>query len=307
MPQESLLSRYRALTKPTPIEGFPDLLIFRPVAFLLVQVLKRSPITPNQVSFSAIAVGLLSGLSFAVGTRASFAAGGLLYALAAVLDCADGMLARLKGSGTALGRIVDGAVDYTNSVAVMTGLAIGISRAGLETPLTAFGLTALAGVSMMAHCLAVDHFRSLFAFQALGARNSVRDEIEAREATLAAARAEGGHHLLRSALKVYLAYSRLQSRLVPQLRKRDAGVYARWNTATLRGWQLIELSVHILVLAAAALLFRPGLFFFYAIVAANAWMLIMIPVQSWADRKVAAREPGPWPAPDGQAVRDGLS
>src|SRR5512142_497432 len=80
MPQESLLSRYRALTKPTPIEGFPDLLIFRPVAFLLVQVLKRSPITPNQVSFSAIAVGLLSGLSFAVGTRASFAAGGLLYA-----------------------------------------------------------------------------------------------------------------------------------------------------------------------------------------------------------------------------------
>ncbi len=306
-PQGSLLSRYRALTKPSPIEGIPDLLIFRPVAFLLVQALKRFPITPNQVSFSAIAIGLLSGLSFALGTRPGFAAGGLLYALAAVFDCADGMLARLRGTGTALGRIVDGAVDYANSVAVMTGLAIGVSRAGLLEPGPAFALTALAGVSMVAHCLAVDHFRGLFAYHALGAKNSVRGEIEAREATLAAARAEGGHHLLRSVLKGYLAYSRIQSRLAPRPRKLDAGAYARFNTPALRGWQLLELSVHILVLAAAALLFRPGLFYLYAIVAANAWMLIMIPVQRWADRKVAAQSPGPWPAPDGQAVRDGLS
>ncbi|MBM3306184.1 MAG: hypothetical protein FJY79_09650, partial [Candidatus Aminicenantes bacterium] len=56
-----LISEYRALLKPLAIEGAPDLLIFRPVAFLLVQLLKRFPITPNQVSFSAIGTGLLCG------------------------------------------------------------------------------------------------------------------------------------------------------------------------------------------------------------------------------------------------------
>lgn len=307
MSQGTLLTRYRALLKPSPIDGFPDLLLFRPLAFLLVQVLKRFAVTPNQVSFSSIAVGFLSAVAFAQGTRRSFAVAGVLYALAAVLDCADGMLARLKGTGTPLGRLVDGAVDYANSLAVLTGLAIGVSRAGLDLPLTGWALTALAGVSLGAHCLAVDHFRFQFAYQALGAKNSVFDEIRARGENLADLEGQGGHRFQRLVLRIYLAYHRFQSRLVPRPRRLDPRAYARWNTPTLRAWQLIELSVHVLVLAVSAVLFRPGLFFFYTIVAANAWLLIMIPVQRFADRKVAELSPGPRRAADGQALPDDLS
>ena len=307
MSQATLLTRYRALLKPSPIDGFPDLLLFRPLAFLLVQVLKRFPVTPNQVSFSSIAVGLLSGVAFAQGTRRSFAFAGVLCALAAVLDCADGMLARLKGTGTPLGRLVDGAVDYTNSLAVLTGLAIGVSKADPDLPLPGWALAALAGISLGAHCLAVDHFRSQFAYHALGAKNSVFDEIRASGETLAGLDAQGGHRFQRFVLRIYLAYHRFQSRLVPQPRRLDPRAYARWNAPTLRAWQLIELSAHILVLAVSAVLFRPGLYFFYTIAAANAWLLIMIPIQRFADRKVAELSPSPRPAADGQALRDDLS
>jgi hypothetical protein len=307
MAKEPLLSRYRALLKPLPIEGLPDLLLFRPIAFGLVQILKKYPVTPNQVSLSSISMGLLGGLSFALGTRLSFALGGICYLLAAVLDCADGMLARLKKSGTPFGRIIDGAIDYTNGMFIMIGLAAGLVRAGIAVPLGAWPLTALAGVSLALHCVVMDHFRGRYAFQALGVKSSVFDDIRDQERALEDLRVRGGHHPLRFVLEASLRYHRIQARIAPEARRLDPRTYARFNTAMLRAWQGLELSLHILILAVAALLFRPGIFFFYAIVVANAWLLILAPVQYLVDRRVAALSAAALPPPDGQGPGDGLS
>jgi hypothetical protein len=305
--KESLLARYRALLKPLPIEGLPDLLLFRPIAFGFVQILKKYPVTPNQVSLSSISMGLLGGLSFALGTRLSFALGGVCYLLAAVLDCTDGMLARLKKSGTPFGRIIDGAIDYTNGMFVMVGLAAGLDRAGIAVPLGPWPLTALAGVSLALHCVVMDHFRGRYAFQALGVKTSVFDAVRDHEETLEALRAKGGHRLLRFVLGASLRYHRIQARIAPDERRLDPRIYARFNTVLLRAWQGLELSLHILILAIAALLFRPGIFFFYAIVVANAWLLILAPVQFLVDRRVAVLSAAAVPPGDGQAPGDGLS
>jgi phosphatidylglycerophosphate synthase len=305
--KETLLTRYRALLKPLAIEGLPDLLLFRPIAFGLVQILKKFPVTPNQVSLSSISMGLVGGLSFALGTRLSFAVGGICYGLAAVLDCADGMLARLKRSGSPLGRIIDGSIDYTNGVFVMIGLAVGLDRAGIAVPLGPWPLTALAGVSLALHCVAVDHFRCRYASQALGVKTSVVDEIRAYEEALEGLRAKGGHRLLRFILAASLRYHRIQARIVPKEKRIDPRVYARLNAPMLRAWQLIELSLHILILLIAALLFRPGIFFFYAIVFANAWLLLLAPVQYLVDRRVIALSGPTARPPDGRAPAGGLS
>jgi phosphatidylglycerophosphate synthase len=307
MAKESLLARYRALLKPLPIEGLPDLLLFRPIAFGFVQILKKYPVTPDQVSLSSISMGLLGGLSFALGTRLGFALGGIFYLLAAVLDCTDGMLARLKKSGTPFGRIIDGAIDYTNGMFVMIGLAAGLDRAGIPVPLGPWPLTALAGLSLALHCVVMDHFRGRYAFQALGVRASVFDAIRDHEETLEDLRAKGGHRLLRFVLGASLRYHRIQARIAPDERRLDPRIYARFNTVLLRAWQGLELSLHILILAIAALLFRPGIFFFYAIVVANAWLLILAPVQYLVDRRVAALSAAAVPPGDGQGPGDGLS
>jgi phosphatidylglycerophosphate synthase len=313
MAKETLLSRYRALLKPLAIEGLPDLLLFRPIAFGLVQILKKFPVTPNQVSVSSISMGLLGGLFFALGTRLSFALGGICYGLAAVLDCADGMLARLKRSGSPLGRIIDGSIDYTNGVFVMVGLAAGLDRAGIVVPLGPWPLTALAGVSLALHCVVMDHFRCRYADQALGIKTSVVDDIRTHEEALGDLRAKGGHRLLRFVLGASLRYHRLQARIAPAERRIDPRVYARLNAPMLRAWQAIELSLHILILMIAALLFRPGIFFFYAIVFANAWLLLLAPIQYLVDRRVVALSrpasgtAGSGPPAGGHAPADGIS
>lgn len=307
MADGSLLARYRALLKPLPIEGLPDLLLFRPIAFGLVQILKKYPVTPDQVSLSSISMGLVGGLSFALGTRLSFALGGIFYLLAAVLDCTDGMLARLKKSGTPFGRIIDGAIDYTNGMFVMIGLAAGLDRAGIAVPLGPWPLTALAGVSLALHCIVMDHFRGRYAFQALGVKTSVFDAIRDHEETLEDLRVKGGRRLLRFVLGASLRYHRIQARIAPDERRLDPRIYARFNTVLLRAWQGLELSLHILILAIAALLFKPGIFFFYAIVVANAWLLLLAPIQYLVDRRVAALSGAAVPPNDGQGPGDGLS
>ncbi len=307
MADGSLLARYRALLKPLPIEGLPDLLLFRPVAFGLVQILKKYPVTPDQVSLSSISMGLAGGLSFALGTRLGFALGGIFYLLAAVLDCTDGMLARLKKSGTPFGRIIDGAIDYTNGMFVMIGLAAGLARAGIPVPLGPWPLTALAGASLALHCVVMDHFRGRYAFQALGVKTSVFDAIRDHEETLEDLRVKGGRRLLRFVLGASLRYHRIQARIARDERRLDPRVYARFNTVLLRAWQGLELSLHILILAIAALLFKPGIFFFYAIVVANAWLLLLAPIQYLVDRRVAALSGAAVPPADGQGPGDGLS
>jgi len=76
---------------------------------------------------------------------------------------------------------------------------------------------------------------------------------------------------------------------------------------------VIELSLHILILMIAALLFRPGIFFFYAIVFANAWLLLLAPIQYLVDRRVVALSrpasgtAGSGPPAGGHAPADGIS
>jgi hypothetical protein len=153
----------------------------------------------------------------------------------------------------------------------------------------------------------MDHFRGRYAFQALGVKTSVFDAIRDHEETLEDLRVKGGRRLLRFVLGASLRYHRIQARIAPVERRLDPRVYARFNTVLLRAWQGLELSLHILILAIAALLFKPGIFFFYAIVVANAWLLILAPIQYLVDRRVAALSAAAVAPPDGQGPGNGLS
>lgn len=76
----------------------------------------RLPITPNQVTYGSLVVGLLGSFflyraAFLGGASWNYAAAGLLLFASVILDCADGQIARAKGGGSRMGRILDGMVD----------------------------------------------------------------------------------------------------------------------------------------------------------------------------------------------------
>ncbi|GAA3206556.1 hypothetical protein GCM10020216_007320 [Nonomuraea helvata] len=98
-----------------------------PLAGRLVVVLaNRTAITPNQITWGAFLLGLGSAGCFLMADGwAWLVAGAVLYHLSFVLDCVDGKIARLKGTGTVLGGWLDYVFDrirvLTCALALMWG------------------------------------------------------------------------------------------------------------------------------------------------------------------------------------------
>jgi phosphatidylglycerophosphate synthase len=80
-------------------------------ARLMLPIVNRTSITPNQVSLASFAVGVAAAGAFATGDYPWLVAGALLYHLSFVLDCIDGKIARLKGTGSVFGMWLDYSFD----------------------------------------------------------------------------------------------------------------------------------------------------------------------------------------------------
>src|SRR5688500_5415653 len=113
----TISSQYRSSLKRPEAEELLDLWLYRPVAFVIAQLLVRTPVTPNQITAAALVASLSAGAALATGTRRGFVLGACLYVLSNVLDCCDGMVARLKENGTVLGRMIDVFADCFSAAA----------------------------------------------------------------------------------------------------------------------------------------------------------------------------------------------
>ena len=85
----------------------------------------RVGLTPNQVTFIALCIGLFGAAAFATGERAGYIAGAVLVYLSFVADCVDGQLARYTRSFSKFGAWLDSVFDRSKEYAAFAGLAIG--------------------------------------------------------------------------------------------------------------------------------------------------------------------------------------
>nr|BFE86368.1 hypothetical protein GCM10020093_089690 [Planobispora longispora] len=92
-----------------------------PVACRLLAA-NHTAITPNGLSRLSLALGVASALWFAAG---QLAAGAVLFYLSFMVDCMDGKIARLKGTGTVFGLWVDYVGDRIRVICCAAGLAFG--------------------------------------------------------------------------------------------------------------------------------------------------------------------------------------
>jgi hypothetical protein len=96
-----------------------------PIAKQIVDFLKNTPVTPNQVTYFSVLVGFASGYAFSFSTPIFLILGGVLLEITLVLDCVDGQLARAKGMSSDWGRLIDGIAGYFAYLAVVAGLIKG--------------------------------------------------------------------------------------------------------------------------------------------------------------------------------------
>ena len=109
--EKSVLPPFETVLKSREVEDPVNLWVHRPLAYAIVALIYRTPITPNQITFLALLVGAFAGALFLVGTKTAMLLGGICLWSSAILDGADGILARAKRLFSDVGRAIDGPAD----------------------------------------------------------------------------------------------------------------------------------------------------------------------------------------------------
>jgi len=252
---------YRAMAKPRAVEGVGDLYLIRPLGYLLVQVLRRTPITPTMVSFLAIAAAwwsawLYYGVSRDGGNHALALLAAAGFLLHSALDSADGQLARVTNRTSEVGRIVDGFCDSLSFIGIYVGILLGYAERVPEHRVTVALLALAATYTHSLQSSLTEYQRTLYLLCVHGKR----DIVESEPARLERA-AAGGGLFARLMHVLHLPYYRQQRRLLPSTARlerfvvrllkerpqeapRLAAVYERHQRPTLGGWTLLASNVH---------------------------------------------------------------
>lgn len=250
----NIREEYKKSLKMLEVEEFLDLILYRPLALALVRLVYRTPITPNQVTFMSFLAGLASAYSFAQGTIAGMAWGGIWYAVANTLDCSDGQLARLQGSGTPLGRLVDGVVDWTISVAIFAGLAIGLQRSTGSA--SVWWIVSAGGLTSALHAFFFDLYQQQFISAVRGQKNFVDRELEKIRIELARLNGARTTLLRKTFLSIYIKYleAQLGSRSPETAQHYPPDLYRSMNKNVMRFWTLLGPTTNRSLLVIAGLL-----------------------------------------------------
>ncbi len=152
--------------KDPAVEEAIDLAFHRRLAFQLLKPILALdlPVTPTQITLASGLFGLLAGLAYyRAGTEGTswYAIGSLLLLASIVFDCADGMLARVRGVGSELGMLLDGFVDLIVGIVVWYGIShsavVTLSHVWWAWPATIVVLP-----SIVVHCAFYDQVKNDF-------------------------------------------------------------------------------------------------------------------------------------------------
>jgi phosphatidylglycerophosphate synthase len=151
-----------------PVDAWWTVLLVDPLASRLVRVVAPYRwITPNVLTLIATVIGVGAMVCFATGERWGLIAGALLFHLSFVVDCMDGKIARLNGTGTIFGQWLDFVLDrirvFFCAVALFGGQYVQTEN--------------IAYLWVMAVAVFLDLFRYLNSQQMAKVRRVMREQI----------------------------------------------------------------------------------------------------------------------------------
>ena len=275
----SFISEYKKSLKMLEVEEMLDLFIFRPPAFLLVKLIYKTSITPNQITWLSLFFGVLGAFLITLGTASGYFFAAICFVIYNILDCSDGQLARLQNSGSLTGRIVDGSADYI--VAVTSYLAIGFGYASnTDDPILYWILTVLAGFTNALHSLALDYYRNQFLDYALDRKGILGEDLEKYETEYQRLTQNKSWSLDRFLIWFYLKYSSIQIQMSSkqgdvQERSYDPLDYYNKNKRMIHLWTYIGPTTELTFMIVCAFINRWDIFLWGMVTVANLYTLIL--------------------------------
>ena len=266
------LQEYKNSLKMPVVEEIVDLIIYRPVAFLLVISLYKTKIKPDHLTLAAMVIGIAAGFYYATGTKQACVSGALLYLIFNILDCSDGQLARLKKNGSSIGRILDGIADYIADIAVYTGIAVGFSHAAGQPSHFLLFIFA-AGISTIVQESQVDYFRTRFLDIVLERKNTFSEGLDEFRMEYNKIKDQKNKFFSKAVILIYLKYSQLQESLMKKKMDKPfsppPAEFFEKNRIIIRFWVLMGPSAKITALIICSFFCRFDIFFWIVICGFN--------------------------------------
>lgn len=254
--------------KPKAVEELVDFYFHRRLAIPVVRAAARMGLTPNQVTCLSLLAGLVSaGLFY----RGLFPSAALALLAAIVLDCSDGMLARITGTSSPVGRILDGSLDAVWIVAIWFALYFG-GRYSPPSELT-LPFMAVSGACMPLHCWTYDGVKT--SYVSLCEPDFSEKHLSSEEAAVRARASRKSGRYFEALLYAIMSYHHAVFVRPPQegpkLDAKSCAAARKILAPSMRLWSFLGEGTHL------ALLFTAGLltpFFPDAMLAACAVILI---------------------------------
>jgi hypothetical protein len=288
-PEGRFAEAYRRSMKTRGMDGPIDLLVYRPVGFVVAWCLSRTGIGPNAITLLGALLGIAAGACALPGTSSAFLLCALLFQASNCLDCADGQLARLTGRFTEEGRILDGLSDYVVTLCIYLGSFAGLVQAG-QGRLHALLLVAAGGAAHAFSDLYYDRVVTRYSALLSGKEPNAGREPEAASQAATAPR--------RILWKAYAFYAGLQEarrgkEVEPPydaLETEEAKkAYAERMYPMLLAWSFTGPSAHALYFLCFATLGRTELFFPASVFLAAATLVLLL-VQQRMDLGLRTKE-----------------
>ncbi|MCF6268524.1 MAG: CDP-alcohol phosphatidyltransferase family protein [Melioribacteraceae bacterium] len=285
----SWFQEYKSSLKLIEVEEFLDLVFYRPIAFLFVKAVYKTNLTPNQITSIALIIGMIGGVFYFFNTHYAISIGAVLLIVYDVLDCSDGMIARLKKNGTFFGRILDGIADYFVTVTVYLGIGFGFAN-NSDNPLFYWTLLALTGASNIVHAATVDFYRNKFMDYAFNRDATLGENLEEFEEESKKLNKSSGKYFQKFVVWIYLKYSAAQLAASAEkdstnVKKYDRDDYLKKNRIILHLWTYIGPTTELTLIIVASFFNRLDLFMWVMVIGANLYALILFVMQTQINKK----------------------
>ena len=289
----ALAGEYRSMLKAPEVEEALDLVLFRPLAYGLVKLVQPTRVSPNQITFVSLVLGVISGVCYWQGTPAFFLAGAILLFLTNLFDCADGMLARVRGTGSLTGYLFDGLVDYTTTASVLIGMLHGLDVLADRT-LFVWLVGVPGGLSFAWWSAMVDRFRNDWLDKVYGRRRDPRVEL-AEMRRIAVEFPPESHLWDRMLIRAYGLYVTLwYSAPSPQAVCPSAGITLEtWRQArrpVMMAAVLLGPTLHLSLMMLAGALNRVDWYFIFSLFFGTAYGLVVLAWRVQVDRRLLVGE-----------------
>ena len=297
MDGQAALPPFESVLKSREVEDPVNLWVHRPLAYAFVALVYRSAITPNQVTFLSLVAGFAAAVCFVFGTPQAMLVGGALLWSSAILDGADGILARAKRVFSDVGRAIDGVTDA--AVAAMTVFA-GFFHVWVQFQNP--GHLALMPFALFGSILQIylyDYYKEAYLQHTNPTWNGIAERVEDVKARLERLRAERAPWHARFSTLLHVGVLENQMRVVRltnpaglradfefPVSAQSVEIYRRHNAGVMQLWAALSLAPHCYGMSICAMFDRLDIYLWLRFALANVLFVVAIVWQRRATRRV---------------------